>query len=81
MKEMAYKDRDNIIFKVLKYYYTDGLSQVEIAAKLDISRVAVSRYISRAKRDGLVELKIKYPNNFAFERNEELEKKIKKQYN
>lgn len=77
---MAYRDRDNLIFKVLKYQYIDDLSQVEIAAKLNISRVAVSRYISRAKREGLVEHKIKYPRNFTFERNEELEKKFIEQY-
>lgn len=77
---MAYRDRDNLIFKVLKYQYIDDLSQVEIAAKLNISRVAVSRYISRAKREGLVEHKIKYPKNFTFERNEELEKKFIEQY-
>ena len=77
---MAYKDRDNVIFKVLKYHYIDGLNQVEIASKLDISRVAVSRYISKAKKEGLVEHKIKYPENFSFERNEELEKKFIKQY-
>ena len=59
---MAYEDRDNIIFKGLKYHYIDNLSQVEIAAKLNISRVAVSRYISRAKREGLVENKINSKN-------------------
>lgn len=77
---MVYKDRDDIIFKVLKYYYIDGFNQVEIAAKLNISRVAVSRYITRAKREGLIEHKIKYPKNFSFERNEELEKKFIEQY-
>ncbi len=77
---MAYNNRDDIIFKVLKYHYIDGLNQVEIASKLDISRVAVSRYISRAKKEGLIEHKIKYPKNFSFERNEELEKKLIKQY-
>jgi len=77
---MVYKNRDDIIFKVLKYHYIDDLNQVEIAAKLNISRVAVSRYITRAKREGLVEYKINYPKNFTFERNEELEKKFIEQY-
>lgn len=77
---MAYKDIGNIIFKILKYYYVDDLSQAEIASKLNISRVAVSRYISRAKREGLIEHKINYPKNFSFERNEELEKEFIKEY-
>jgi len=77
---MAYKDSGNIIFKILKYYYVDDLSQAEIASKLNISRVAVSRYISRAKGEGLIEHKINYPKNFSFERNEELEKEFIKKY-
>jgi DNA-binding transcriptional regulator LsrR (DeoR family) len=57
-------DKKDIIFKILKYYYTDGMTQVEIAPKLNITRVAVSRYLSKAKKDGLIEFKIKYPSNF-----------------
>lgn len=74
-------DKDNIIFKILKYYYIDDLSQVEIASKLNITRVSVSRFLSKAKRDGLIEHRIKYPKNFIFDRNEELEEKLKKQFN
>jgi len=80
---MAYgnTDRDNIIFKILKYYYIDDLSQVEIASKLNMTRVSVSRLLSKAKKDGLIEHRIKYPKNFIFDRNEELEEKLKKKYN
>ncbi|MBN1299375.1 MAG: HTH domain-containing protein, partial [Actinobacteria bacterium] len=39
-------DRKNIIFKILEYYYIHDMTQSEIASKLDITRVAVSRYIS-----------------------------------
>jgi len=80
---MAYGniDRDEIIFKILKYYYIDSLSQVEIASKLNITRVPVSRLLSKAKKDGLIEHRIKYPKDFIFNRNEELEEKVKKKYN
>ena len=73
-------NKDNIIFKILKYYYIDDLTQVEIAAKLNITRVSVSRLLSKAKKDGLIEHRIKYPKNFIFDRNEELEEKLKKKY-
>jgi len=79
---MVYRmvDKNNIVFKILKYYYIDDLSQVEIASKLNITRVSVSRYLSKAKKDGLIEHKIKYPKNFIFDRNEELEEKVKDKY-
>ena len=73
-------NKDNTIFKILKYYYIDDLTQVEIAAKLNITRVSVSRLLSKAKEDGLIEHRIKYPKNFIFDRNEELEEKLKKKY-
>ena len=73
-------NKDNIIFKILKYYYIDDLTQVEIAAKLNITRVSVSRLLSKAKKEGLIEHRIKYPKNFIFDRNEELEEKLKKKY-
>lgn len=74
-------DKNNIVYKILEYYYLNDLSQHEIAAKLNITRVAVSRYISRARRDGLIEFKIKYPANYTVGRHEKLEQEFKNQYN
>ncbi len=74
-------DKKNIIFKILEYYYIHDMTQSEIASKLDITRVAVSRYISKARRNGLIEFKIKYPLNYSTERYEKLETDFKKQYN
>ena len=74
-------DKKDIIFKILKYYYTDDLTQAEIASKLNISRVAVSRYLSRARKDGLIEFKIKYPANFALNHYEKIELEFKKTFN
>ena len=74
-------DKKNIIFKILEYYYIHDMTQSEIASKLDITRVAVSRYISRARSDGLIEFKIKYPPGFTVNRYEALEKDFIKLYN
>jgi len=71
-------DKNNIIFKILKYYYIDNMTQSEISEKLNITRVAVSRYISKARKEGLIEFKIKYPSNFNIERIENLETEFKK---
>jgi DNA-binding transcriptional regulator LsrR (DeoR family) len=73
-------DKKNIIYKILEYYYLEDLSQFEIAEKLGITRVAVSRYISRARRLSLIEFKIKYPANYTVDRHESLEEEFKKQY-
>jgi Transcriptional regulator, contains sigma factor-related N-terminal domain len=74
-------DKKDIIFKILKYYYTDGLTQVEIATKLNITRVAVSRYLSKAKKDGLIEFKIKYPASFTMDKYDKTELELKKAFN
>jgi DNA-binding transcriptional regulator LsrR (DeoR family) len=74
-------DKKDRIYKILKYYYTDDLTQVEIADKLNITRVAVSRYLSRAKKDGLIEFKIKYPSNFTLNQYENIELEFKKVFN
>lgn len=74
-------DKNNIVYRILEYYYLNDLSQHEIAAKLNITRVAVSRHISRARRDGLIEFKIKYPANYTVGRHEKLEQEFKNRYN
>lgn len=73
--------KKEIIYKILKYYYTDDLTQAEIASKLNINRVGVSRYLSRAKKDGLIEFKIKYPANFTMDKYDKIELELKKSYN
>ena len=74
-------DKKDIIFKILKYYYNDNLTQVEIAPKLNITRVAVSRYLSKAKKAGLIEFKIKYPANFTMDKYDKIEIELKKAFN
>ena len=73
--------KKNIIYKILEYYYLENMSQFEIAEKLGITRVAVSRLLSRARRDGLIEFKIKYPASYVIDRHESLERKLRTKYN
>jgi deoxyribonucleoside regulator len=74
-------NNNDIIFQVLKYYYTDDMTQLEIAQKLNISRIAVSRLLSKAKKEGLIQFKIIYPKNLFNPRAENLEKEFLKKYN
>ena len=56
-------------------YYLEGLTQEEIAAKLGISRVAVTRTLKKARDDGLVQITVKKPMPELYRLGLELEKR------
>jgi deoxyribonucleoside regulator len=74
-------NNNDIIFQVLKYYYDDDMTQLQIAQRLNISRIAVSRLLSKARKEGLLQFKIIYPKNFFNPRVENLEKEFLEKYN
>lgn len=52
--------KDNkTISKILKLYFVENLSQREISQKLNISRPKVSRFLLYARKNNLVEIKLK----------------------
>lgn len=65
-----------LISKVAQLYYIENYMQKEIAEKLSISRVAVSRMLTKAKSMKLVEIKINALNDTF----QDLELKIEKKY-
>ena len=65
---------EHLLIKVAEYYFTNNMTQQQIANKLNISRVKVSRVLSKAKKIGLIKVRIKYPVNSHIQ----LEKKFKK---
>lgn len=64
------------ILEISKSYYIDGLSQTQIANKLNLSRPTVSRALQSAKEDGIVEIKINDPLNDMNKLSEELKNKF-----
>ncbi|PKM83083.1 MAG: hypothetical protein CVU89_02840 [Firmicutes bacterium HGW-Firmicutes-14] len=69
-------DRLHLMTKICYFYYNEGLTQSEIAAKLNISRQMASRLLQKAKEEGIVEIYIKSPVvNIA-----DLEVKIEKKF-
>jgi deoxyribonucleoside regulator len=64
------------LHKILKYYYFDNITQLEIARKLNISRIKVIRYINYAKENGIIEVKLNIPLKDSFELETEIEKKF-----
>jgi deoxyribonucleoside regulator len=49
------------MLKISRYYYIDGLSQLEISKRMKLSRPTVSRALQLAKEIGIVEIKIHDP--------------------
>lgn len=57
------ENKNKLIHKVLHSYYERGLTQQEIALKYGISRIKVSRMISKALTDKVVQIKINLPED------------------
>ncbi|MEA4895226.1 MAG: sugar-binding domain-containing protein [Oscillospiraceae bacterium] len=69
---MSYDEQ--ILYKVAQMYYIDNLTQAEISGTLKLSRPKVSRLLTKAREDGVVQISLsKTPENSA----EELQLRIK----
>ncbi|MFZ7134582.1 MAG: sugar-binding transcriptional regulator [Eubacteriales bacterium] len=53
----------NLLIKVSELYYNQNLNQQQIADKLNVSRVKVSRLLTEARNRGIVQIDIKYPKD------------------
>jgi len=69
-------EEKRFIAKISRLYYIEGLTQQNIADKLKISRTKVSRYLTRARKTGIVEITINHtPEDFS-----NMEYQIEKKY-
>jgi deoxyribonucleoside regulator len=69
-------EEKRFIAKISRLYYIEGLTQQNIADKLKISRTKVSRYLTRARKAGIVEITINHtPEDFS-----NMEYQIEKKY-
>jgi DNA-binding transcriptional regulator LsrR (DeoR family) len=70
-------ERKRFLAKISRLYYLEGLTQQNIANKLNISRTKVSRYLTRARNENIVEININHPaEDFS-----NMEYHIEKKYN
>jgi len=67
---------EHMLIKAAEYYYIDKMTQQEIAKKMNINRVKVSRLLTRAEKNGLVDIRLKYPLNL----NIQLERIFEKEF-
>ena len=61
MVNIATTNKTQTALEICHLYYEDGLSQNEIAEKLKISRPTISRLLTFAKENGLVQIKVMDP--------------------
>jgi DNA-binding transcriptional regulator LsrR (DeoR family) len=55
---------DTNLARICHLYYVEGLTQQQIAARLHLSRIKVSRLIQQARSTGVVKIEIKYDGFF-----------------
>ncbi|WP_321475819.1 sugar-binding transcriptional regulator [uncultured Paludibaculum sp.] len=58
---MARIDELRLMAKIARMYYTQGLRQTEICARLNIHQSTVSRVLKRAEREGIVRITVSLP--------------------
>jgi deoxyribonucleoside regulator len=73
---MNKQEEKKLLSKISRLYYLEDINQQKIADKLNISRTKVSRYLTRAKKEKIVEIKI----NTDWEKFEELENAIENKF-
>jgi len=74
---MSELERKRFLAKIASLYYLEGLTQQNIANKLNISRTKVSRYLTRARKECIAEIKINYPVKDFSSLEYQIEKKYK----
>lgn len=57
-------DRDQLLADVSEMYYEEGLTQQSIARTIGVTRSAISRMLSEARRKGIVEISVRRPLRF-----------------
>lgn len=72
------RDIENLEFlaRVASLYYEDGLTQHKISEELGYSRSAISRFLSRAREVGVVEIRVNHP----LQRSAELESALRERF-
>lgn len=75
---MIILDNRRLLVKVAQMYYDDGATQSEIAEKIGVSRSLVSKYLTKAKEAGIVEITI---HDEGLQQFHQLERKVERLYN
>ena len=69
-------DRKALITRIAWYYYINNDTQQEIADRLNISRIKVTRYLKKAHELGIVEITVSLSHGCCFEAEERLKRDL-----
>lgn len=69
-------DYRKLLYKVAKAYHDDGLTQQQIATRLGLSRIKISRLLRAARDERIVQISIASPQDS----NAEIERRIEQRY-
>jgi DNA-binding transcriptional regulator LsrR (DeoR family) len=64
---MTVKNQDELMVLAAWMYYEDGMTHEQISARLRMSRVGVTRLLQRARREGIVQIRISKPLPLQYE--------------
>jgi len=67
-------ENSRLLTKIATLYYKNGLTQVQVAKRLGLSRQSVGRSLKRAQESGIVEIKIHSPLSLSAELESQVEK-------
>jgi DNA-binding transcriptional regulator LsrR (DeoR family) len=73
---MIEHNKRDLIYKIARDYYQEKRTQQEIANKLGISRIMVSRLLARAVEERIVEIRINIPDTSCFETERQIEERF-----
>jgi len=76
MPKLSPNEELRLLVKVSKLYYEDDLGQDEIKARLGLSRSKISRLLSQARQDGIVQISIVAPGHLF----SDLERRLERQF-
>lgn len=72
---MASKDQQELMILAAWLYYDEQLTQKEIADRLGVSRISVTRLLQRARQEGIVEIRMTKPLPVQYQLSLQLQKR------
>ena len=69
-------DQKRLLYRIAQAYYEDELTQAQIAGRFGVSRIKVSRMLTRAREEGVVTIKVVPPEEHHTTLEHELEQKF-----
>lgn len=70
-------DNKSMITKIAWDYYINNRTQQEIADKMNLSRIKVTRFLQKARDMGIVKITVFLDHNYCFDKEEELKRILK----